>query len=87
MIINCCHLFSFVTALMLGCRTKYQIWRRSHQYMRVQSDDGQPLEAKDDTYVIVTALAKLAVIMGYFYLCDRLVISSAGGQKSHMKIS
>lgn len=63
--------YSFVTALMMGFRMKYQNWRRSHHYSRVQNEEGVAVESKDDTYEVVTALAKLAIIMGYFYLCDR----------------
>ena len=55
----------------MGFRMKYQNWRRSHHYSRVQNEEGAAVETKDDTYEVVTALAKLAIIMGYFYLCDR----------------
>ncbi|XP_059469024.1 N-acetylneuraminate 9-O-acetyltransferase [Neocloeon triangulifer] len=61
-----------VTAIVVGLRMKYQRWSKSGvQYSRVQTDEHQVMENKDDFTEIVTALAKLAVIMGYFYLCDR----------------
>ena len=52
------------------------IWKRPQKQGAIKEDveiqdHGQGNEAWKNVYTVIRAFGRLAVIMGYFYLCDR----------------
>lgn len=65
-----------VSALAIYIRRSVQHWRGSApiEYSPLNGNNLQVTPSDSDLYVIITSLARLGLIMAYFFICDRLVL-------------
>lgn len=65
--------FSSVLSFVLVLRHWIQKWRGTAQvaYSRLSEMGHQQSPPESEVYTLVTSLARMGIIMAYFFLCDR----------------